>query len=353
MEAASDALPVDGMAGGVAVSVGGASQTLRQMRSEKGITQVQMAKQAGVCRTYMRDFEYGTRGLDARAVRRIARALGVSTQLVLSAPPTVPPPYVTVKMVMRDGRPVRVKRCAGCGVEKVVDDDPLVSQFTSMGRRSDGRARTWVPRCRVCESRRLARWREDHRDRVRAQSQATYRRIRQDPERLAVWRDRMRAAGRRHYARRADGEEFRARNRARVAAWRAAKIAEDPGFFTIERKAQRVARASAGAPDVVGCGPCRLWLFAFSIQRALWTMSGDGRRSELSAGRLAAELGLNPRRLQSVLFGDQDRVSVELVDAMILNCDVVVTVAGEDVWSVADLYDLERDVQPLRAGAVA
>lgn len=59
-------------------------QNVRACRLERGMSQEQLAFEAGMKRTYLSDLERGTRNPSVRAVGRLAAALGVSPAELLS-----------------------------------------------------------------------------------------------------------------------------------------------------------------------------------------------------------------------------------------------------------------------------
>ncbi|CAM8643381.1 couple_hipB, transcriptional regulator, y4mF family [Sphingobium cupriresistens] len=62
---------------------------LRHYRKLKGVTQEQLALDAGMERSYVSDLERGTRNPSVRALGRLADALGIEPKLLLdeSKPP--------------------------------------------------------------------------------------------------------------------------------------------------------------------------------------------------------------------------------------------------------------------------
>lgn len=58
---------------------------LKEVRTEKGFTQAQLADAARVSRPFMHDLEKGTRGARADTWERIAKILGVDVEQIIEA----------------------------------------------------------------------------------------------------------------------------------------------------------------------------------------------------------------------------------------------------------------------------
>lgn len=69
-----------GMEGDLQVDVG---RRVRRIRTERGISQEQLAAALGVHRTYLGGVERGERNLTLRSVERLAERLGVDVRALL------------------------------------------------------------------------------------------------------------------------------------------------------------------------------------------------------------------------------------------------------------------------------
>ncbi len=58
-------------------------QNVRRFRLERGMSQEELAFQAGMKRSYLSDLERGTRNPTVRALGRLASALGISPERLL------------------------------------------------------------------------------------------------------------------------------------------------------------------------------------------------------------------------------------------------------------------------------
>jgi hypothetical protein len=76
-------------------------------------------------------------------------------------------------------------------------------------------------------------------------------------------------------------------------------------------------------------GPLRAWLVAYRLERGI---------AEVAA--LAAELGLVRRRVASLLAGEQESVTLDVVDVALSNAEAVVFLDGRYVLTLDDLYPL-------------
>ncbi len=61
------------------------ARNLRRLRMEQGLTQEELAARAGMHRTFIGAVERGDRNASLRTVQRLADALGVEPQVLLSA----------------------------------------------------------------------------------------------------------------------------------------------------------------------------------------------------------------------------------------------------------------------------
>lgn len=61
-------------------------EQVRRIRSERGLSQEQLADELGVHRTYMGGVERGERNLTLRSVERLADRLGVDVLVLLGLP---------------------------------------------------------------------------------------------------------------------------------------------------------------------------------------------------------------------------------------------------------------------------
>lgn len=59
-------------------------QNVRRLRIERGLSQEELAFRAGMKRSYLSDMERGTRNPTVRALGRIAEALEIAPQVLLS-----------------------------------------------------------------------------------------------------------------------------------------------------------------------------------------------------------------------------------------------------------------------------
>lgn len=56
---------------------------IRELREEAGISQARLASKAGISDTTLQNYEYGTRDMPAKTVRRLAAIFGVTTDHLL------------------------------------------------------------------------------------------------------------------------------------------------------------------------------------------------------------------------------------------------------------------------------
>ena len=220
--------------------------------------------------------------------------------------------FYPIRVAVRNGEIVRVKRCAACGQDKTVADDET-SEFP-INLRRHGRVVSWKPECKPCFAARVKR-----------------RRL-ADPE---MYNARRRA----RYA--AQPEEWRRRRAERAHRWREEKLREDPTYFRDElRMRQVLRRTEAGADthprrlrDVSAGRPredaaaFRSWLTAY--KRAM----GNPGNTEL-----AATLGIQRTRVRRVLAEKQLLISLDVVDTALLNSSIAVWVNGRAIYVLSDLY---------------
>lgn len=57
---------------------------IRNLRKEKGISQEELAFRSGLHRTYISDIERGSRNVSLKNIEKIAKALGVKSQILFS-----------------------------------------------------------------------------------------------------------------------------------------------------------------------------------------------------------------------------------------------------------------------------
>lgn len=57
---------------------------IRSLRKEKGISQEELAFRSGLHRTYISDIERGARNVSLKNIEKIAKALGVKSQILFS-----------------------------------------------------------------------------------------------------------------------------------------------------------------------------------------------------------------------------------------------------------------------------
>lgn len=57
---------------------------IRNLRKEKGISQEELAFRSGLHRTYISDIERGARNVSLKNIEKIAKALGVKSQILFS-----------------------------------------------------------------------------------------------------------------------------------------------------------------------------------------------------------------------------------------------------------------------------
>ncbi len=244
-----------------------------------------------------------------------------------------------VRIAIRDGATVRIKRCARCGEDKVVSDDKT-SAFSVNTRRRDGSPKSWRPLCKPCDAEAARdRYRSDpaFRERSAMRKRQTYARRVVDPE----WKRRRRTYDRDRQRRYRRDPAFRARQAKRQRVWRAKKMREDPEYFRgysrmayrlrRERDGRSVRRSSRGidrSRPLVPAAPFAAWLRAYAEQLGL---------RENSAA-FAVLVGANPRRVRSVLRAEQRNVLLDIVDAALIKADATVRVGGATVYRLADLY---------------
>ncbi|WP_031440211.1 helix-turn-helix domain-containing protein [Sphingomonas sp. FUKUSWIS1] len=58
-------------------------ENVRRLRKERGLSQEELAFQAGMKRSYLSDIERGTRNPSVRALERIAEALAVAPDMLI------------------------------------------------------------------------------------------------------------------------------------------------------------------------------------------------------------------------------------------------------------------------------
>ena len=59
---------------------------IRKVREEKGLTQVQLSKLAGMHRAYIGQIERGEKNIGIKNLQKIANALNVSVRILLDVP---------------------------------------------------------------------------------------------------------------------------------------------------------------------------------------------------------------------------------------------------------------------------
>jgi hypothetical protein len=243
-----------------------------------------------------------------------------------------------VRVTLRNGQVTRIKRCKECKQDKVVHEEPAMSQFAINGRRPNGTIRGWKPTCKACYAAQVRAQRRADPEGTRAKEREAYERLKQDPERMAVWRDYQREYARR---RREVDEEFRRRCNERDARFRARKRAEDPLYFSPRRVRERSEAAAIRAAEQaahdqaqprIPAEPFREWLIAYMAQT-----------DTIHVEAVASALGLVPRRVRSVLEREYERVALDIVDQALLACPFVITVNGREVITFNDLYVVEDE----------
>lgn len=63
---------------------------IKELRTAQGITQVQLAKLAGISRSYLAEMENGTKVANTRRISQVARVLGVSDRDLYAVPEGAP-----------------------------------------------------------------------------------------------------------------------------------------------------------------------------------------------------------------------------------------------------------------------
>ena len=210
-----------------------------------------------------------------------------------------PPEYA--RTTVRDGRRALVKFCRGCGADKVVSEVKRESEFYVFRRtrRDDSVSVTWSPLCIACTSDlKQRRYREMPAVERRKIRQEKHRRLRNDPQRVAVDRQRraQRARERRAEMSSEEREAYLAKRRRERYAWKQRKLTEDPDYFSREavelRRVERQADAARaehrrrrrGGParrpvEVFAC-----WLEAY---RYLMEDARRGGRSRVTWGSMS------------------------------------------------------------------
>src|SRR5262245_58538546 len=105
----SQSNPIEALAGNLAAN-------LRYIRERRGLTQVQLAKQAGLPRSTVSQVETGAGNPTLAVLARLARALGVSIEELLSAP------HSAVQVFRRGELPVEAK---GLAIVQKLLPDPI------------------------------------------------------------------------------------------------------------------------------------------------------------------------------------------------------------------------------------
>ena len=241
-----------------------------------------------------------------------------------------------VRVGIRDGQVVHLKRCARCKETKVARDHPD-SEFWVSNRNPDGSVKFWQGYCKACSKERRREYVEANRERVNEQRRKRHReRMETDP----AYRERHRVASRAAHLRWMERDP-EAEEKLRTAArnYQRRRRAEDPEAVNelarleyalrAEREGRTVKRSRTvidGTAPRVDADPFRAWLEAY--------MAATGLGPQV----VAEDLGLVPRRLRGVLAG-QAKVAVDVVDRALVAARFPIEVAGRLILRIDDLYD--------------
>lgn len=240
------------------------------------------------------------------------------------------------RTAMRDGGPIFAKTCDECGKEGVATNDSD-SDFYVNARHPDGSVRSWRRYCKACDLIRIRERRIARRDEINARKRERYAERREsDPEFV----ERMRVQGRERAAQYRRDPEKGARIRAASRRYHAKATAERPdevrqsGRMEYALRAERAGRELRRRASVIdGTGPripadlFRRWLQAY---KRLADHPTDAA--------LARELGITERRLRSVLSGEYENVSLDVVDRALLTAPLTVELDGRPIVSLECLY---------------
>lgn len=246
----------------------------------------------------------------------------------------------TTRTGVRDGRPVLLKTCAGCGKEKVCDADPARSEFVLNGVRNGNQR--WKPLCRECyaPTRRKANRSHAENEREKQRGRERYAAQKKDP----AWRERRRQLDRASKQRRLEDPEKRerilaqAREGQRRRRRRRRKEVNEAQRMRYalrrEREGKKVRRLRTvvdGTRPRIPMEPFRRWLVGW--------MAATGVEGSITAGRW---LGIDPRRITGVMNRQTPQITVDIVDRAILRSRVVVEVDGVPIYRFDDLYPIEQ-----------
>jgi hypothetical protein len=162
---------------------------------------------------------------------------------------------------------------------------------------------------------------------VIARRRKWYDAMRSDPDKLKHTRERKAAWQR---AKR-EQERQRQRPRSEVELARLREARRALYVARLEREGKTITREKATGRPIADAAPFRQWLQAYG------ELIG-----ETAAGPIAIDLGLVERRVQSVLFGQQEQVALDVVDRALINSGPQVTLKirgrRRAITSVEDLY---------------
>lgn len=224
--------------------------------------------------------------------------------------------YQPVRTRIREGRIERVKYCPGCGIDKLVSEGPE-SEFGIQHRSS---RTSFKPYCKKC-------------------TQARHKaRMKSDPEYAARIRANTRKGQQKYLAKPGKREIARAASR----NWQRNMRATEQGRQYLNESARlqyALRREREGKPvkhrttvidgtmPRLPMEPFRAYLLAYK------EAAGIG-----GADSLARELGLNKRRVSSVLAGEYKNVSLDAVDTALINAKWSVYIEGKLIITIDDLY---------------
>ncbi len=235
-------------------------------------------------------------------------------------------------VAMRDGEIVRLKYCPGCERIKYVSTSSRTSEFPLNGRKKNGSVRGWKPLCKPCYARAAKGKRDAHIEQYRARQRAYYQELRENPE----WMGFMKVYAREYRAARRKNEPgFAAKELQRHREWKKRKLQEDPTFFTAARQEERrkkreaeeqLAITSTTQPRICA-EPFRKWI------QAQYARTGTDSLPMIT--------GLAQRRIWSIMNGEFQRVSLDLVERALLRAPQVY-VYGRLIVTISDLYEEEE-----------
>lgn len=245
-------------------------------------------------------------------------------------------------MALVDGRPAHIKVCEGpnCGRRGVCLDGPD-SDFAIKDRGPDGRITAWHPLCKPCYNEAQRVYRLEHRDEMNAaRRQRHAERMASDPE----YARRKRRATRDAQRRRAQDPAKLELMRERSKVWHRRHKAEDPeGVREMDRMYYRLRVERAGGQvaqkpkrgyttvPLFPAGPLVAYLVAYKAERGI-----------TENDMLAYDLGLSTRRVRSLLGGEQEKVSVDVISAALTGAVVEPEVDGRVVFVLDDLYPADK-----------